>query len=52
MRKTRKKPINVLAKHDITYDMRIKAKVVYGMPIRAFTFFRGVRGECNAPKIP
>ena len=41
----RKKPINVLAKHGITHDMRIKTKVVYGMPIWAFTFFRGERGE-------
>ena len=39
----RKKPINVLAKHDITHDMRIKTKVVYGMPIWAFTFLRGER---------
>ena len=35
----------MLAKHDITHDMRIKTKVVYGMPIWAFTFLRGVRGE-------
>ena len=39
----RKKPINVLAKHGITHDMRIKIKVVYEMPIWAFTFFRGAR---------
>ena len=43
--KNEKKPINVLAKHGITHDMRIKTKVVYGMPIWAFTFFRGARGE-------
>ena len=43
--KNEKKPINVLTKHDITHDMRIKTKVVYGMPIWAFTFFRGARGE-------
>ena len=41
----KKKPINVLAKHGITHDMRIKTKVVYGIPIWAFTFFRGIRGE-------
>ena len=35
----------MLAKHGITHDMRIKTKVVYGMPIWAFTFFRGERGE-------
>ena len=35
----------MLAKHGITHDMRIKTKVVYGMPIWAFTFFRGARGE-------
>ena len=40
-----KKPINVLAKHGITHDMRIKTKVVYGMPISAFTFLRGEREE-------
>ena len=45
MRKMRKKPINVLAKHGITHDMRLKIKVVYGMPIWAFTFLRGARGE-------
>ena len=41
MRKMRKKPINVLAKHDITHEMRIKTKVIYGMPIWTFTFLRG-----------
>ena len=35
----------MLAKHGITHDMRIKTKLVYGMPIWAFTFFRGIRGE-------
>ena len=35
----------MLAKDGITHDMRIKTKVVYGMPIWAFTFFRGIRGE-------
>ena len=35
----------MLTKHGITHDMRIKTKVVYGMPILAFTFFRGARGE-------
>ena len=45
MRKNEKKPINVLAKHDVTHDMRIKTNVVYGMPIWAFTFLRGARGE-------
>ena len=45
MRKMRKKPINVLAKYDITQDMRINTKVVYGMPIWPFTFLRGARGE-------
>ena len=35
----------MLAKHDIIYDMRIKTKVVYGMPIWAFTFLREARGE-------
>ena len=35
----------MLAKHGITHDMRIKTKVVYGMPIWAFTFLRGVREE-------
>ena len=40
-----KKPTNVLAKHGITHDMRIKIKVVYGMLIWAFTFLRGARGE-------
>ena len=35
----------MLAKHGITHDMRIKTKVVYGMPIWAFTFLKGVRGE-------
>ena len=35
----------MLAKHGITYDMRIKTKVVYGMPIWAFTFLRGAKGE-------
>ena len=35
----------MLDKHDITHDMRIKTKVVYGMPIWAFTFLRGARGE-------
>ena len=34
----------MLAKHGITLDMRIKTKVVYGMLIWAFTFFRGARG--------
>ena len=43
--KNEKRSINVLAKHGITHDMRIKTKVVYGMPIWAFTFFRGARGE-------
>ena len=43
--KNEKKPINVLAKHGITHDMRIQTKVVYGMPIWAFTFLRGTRGE-------
>ena len=43
--KNEKNPINVLAKHGITHDMRIKTKVVYGMPIWAFTFLRGARGE-------
>ena len=43
--KNEKNLINVLAKHGITHDMRIKTKVVYGMLIWAFTFFRGVRGE-------
>ena len=45
MKKNEKNPINVLAKHGITHDMRIKTKVVYGMPIWAFTFLRGARGE-------
>ena len=45
MRKVRKKPINVLSKNCITHDMRIKTKVVYGMLIWAFTFFRGAMGE-------
>ena len=35
----------MLAKHGITHDMKIKTKVVYGMPIWAFTFLRGARGE-------
>ena len=35
----------MLVKHDITHDMRIKTKVVYGMLIWAFTFLRGARGE-------
>ena len=35
----------MLAKHGITHDMRIKTKVVYGMPIWAFTLFRGAKGE-------
>ena len=35
----------MLAKHGITRDMRIKTKVVYGMPIWAFTFLREARGE-------
>ena len=35
----------MLAKHGITHDMRIKTKVVYGMPIWAFTCLRGERGE-------
>ena len=35
----------MLAKHGITHDMRIKTKVIYGMPIWAFTFFRGARVE-------
>ena len=35
----------MLAKHDITHNMRIKTKMVYGMPIWAFMFFRGARGE-------
>ena len=35
----------MLVKHDITHDMRIKTKVVYGMPIWAFRFLRGARGE-------
>ena len=35
----------MLAKHGITHDMRIKTKVVYGIPIWAFTFFREARGE-------
>ena len=35
----------MLAKHGITHDMRIKTKVVYEMPIWAFTFLRGARGE-------
>ena len=43
--KNEKKPINVLAKHGITHDMRIKTKVVSGMLIWAFTFLRGARGE-------
>ena len=33
------------AKHGITHDMRIKTKVVYEMPIWAFTFFRGAKGK-------
>ena len=33
MRKMKKKSINVLAKHGITHDIRIKTKVVYGMLI-------------------
>ena len=45
MRKIRKKPINVLAKQGITHDMRIKTKVVYGMPIWAFMFLRGATEE-------
>ena len=43
--KNEKKPINVLAKHGITHDMRIKTKVVYEMPIWAFMLLRGARGE-------
>ena len=35
----------MLGKHGITHDMRIKTKVVYGMPIWAFMFLRGARGE-------
>ena len=35
----------MLAKHGITHDMRIKTKVVYGMPIWSFTFLRGAKGE-------
>ena len=35
----------MLAKHDITHDMRIKTTVIYGMPIWAFTFLRGAREE-------
>ena len=35
----------MLAKHGITHDMRIKTKVDYGMPIWAFTFLTGARGE-------
>ena len=35
----------MLAKHGTTHDMRIKTKVVYGMPIWVFTFLRGARGE-------
>ena len=35
----------MLDKNGITHDMRIKTKVVYGMPIWEFTFFRGPRGE-------
>ena len=35
----------MIAKHGITLDMRIKTKVVYGMLIWTFTFFRGARGE-------
>ena len=40
-----KNPINVLAKHGNTHDLRINTKVVYGMLIWAFTFLRGARGE-------
>ena len=43
--KNEKNSINVLTKHDITHDMRIKTKVVYRMLIWAFTFLRGARGE-------
>ena len=43
--KNEKKTINVLAKHSITPNMRIKTKVVYRMLIWAFTFLRGARGE-------
>ena len=43
--KNEKKPINVLAKHGITHDMRIKTKVVYGMLIWAFMFLRGAMRE-------
>ena len=46
--KNEKKPINVLAKHGITHDMRIKTKVVYGMLIWAFTFLRGAQGGVRA----
>ena len=35
----------MLAKNGITHDMRINTKVVYGIPIWAFTFLRGARGE-------
>ena len=35
----------MLAKHGITHDMRIKTKVVHGMPNWAFKFLRGARGE-------
>ena len=35
----------MLVKHDITNEMRIKTKVVYGMPIWTFTFLRVARGE-------
>ena len=41
--KNEKNPINVLAKHGITHDMRIKTKVVYVMLIWAFMFLRGGR---------
>ena len=37
--KNEKKLINVLAKHGITHDMRIKTKVVYGMPIWGHSHF-------------
>ena len=45
MRKKMRESINVLAKHGITHDMRIKTTVVYGIPSWAFTFLRGARGE-------
>ena len=45
MKKNEKRSINVLVKHGITHGMRINTKVVYGMLILAFTFWRGARGE-------